>query len=706
MQPAKFWKTLGTRRSERRMSTPALVTLLTLSLTISAWALLFPNAHGVARTVRAARPEQPTVVFPNANPITIGEVAGSSPFSLYPSTINVSGMTGTVTNMTVTLSNINHTFVPDFDMLLVAPGGQNMIIFSDVGSGIDTTNVTVTLDDAAATSLTAANLVSGTFKPTNITTGDTFPAPAPAPSANTTFASTFNGIDPNGTWSLYVVDDVSLDMGSIGNGWSMKIATSGTSDTTFTNGTALVGGDTGKNRATPYPSTINVSGLVGAITDVNVTLTGLDHSFPDDIDMLLVGPTGKRIILMSDTGGSNVIAGVNITFDDSAAAELPDSTIITSGSYKPTNFGSADPFPDVLPSGQIAGGEAYPSGATAGTSTLASVFKGTDPNGTWSLYIVDDAGGQTGVINGGWSLDITAGGTYGAKRYTNSDFDGDGRTDVATWNPNNHNWYIRNSSTDANRIQLDWGNGSLGDIAVPGDYDGDKKTDIAVWRPSEGKWYIIQSTTNTPVLRSWGIAGDIPVPEDYDGDGKTDLAVWRPSEGNWYIIRSSNGSGLVVGWGVGALGDKPVRGHFEGTDGADFTIYRPSENNWYILNNARTSVRIVNWGLAGDKLVPGDYDADGKTDVAVWRPSEGDWYIINSSTGTTTVRKYGVTTDVPAPGDYDGDGRTDFAVFRPTDGNFYITGSGTIPLSQRFDALGGSPGDVVPAATYTPYYLP
>jgi subtilisin-like proprotein convertase family protein len=697
MQAPEFWKNLIPGRNARRLLIGGLVLLLTLALTVSVWAVVFPNAPQTTKTRRTAGPQLPSVVFPNANPITINDGVTSSPASLYPSNIAVSGMTGTITNMTVTLNNINHTFVPDIDILLVAPGGANMIIFSDVGSGIDTTNVTINLDDAAATSLTAANLVSGTFKPTNITAGDTFPAPAPAASANTTFASAFGGTDPNGTWSLYVVDDVSLDVGSIGNGWSMTIATSGSPATTFSNEAAILIGDSGKGRATPYASTITVSGLTGAITDVNVTLTGFNHTFPDDVDILLVGPTGKRIVLMSDTGGSNVLSGVNITFDDAAAAGLPDSTAIATGSFKPTNIGTADPFPDVLPSGQIAGGEAFPSGTTAGPCTLASSFNGTDPNGTWSLYVVDDAGGSTGTITGGWSLDITAGGVFGAKRFTNADFDGDGKADVSLWSPSTHNWSIRNSSTYANRVQLDWGNGSLGDVAVPGDYDGDKKTDIAIFRPSEGNWYIIPSSTGTPIIKNWGLPGDTPVPEDYDGDGKTDVAVWRGSQGNWYILRSSTNTGRVVGWGTS--GDVPVRGHFEGTNGADFTVFRPAEGNWYILNNAGSSARIVNWGDASDKLVPGDYDADGKTDVAVWRPSNSVWYVLQSSTGTALLRSWGASTDTPVPGDYDGDARTDFVVFRPGNSNWYILSSGTTTNGLRLDTLGSS-GDVPAASTY------
>ncbi len=42
-------------------------------------------------------------------------------------------------------------------------------------------NVTLTFDDAAANSLpNNAQIVSGTFKPTNSGVSDTFPAPAPA----------------------------------------------------------------------------------------------------------------------------------------------------------------------------------------------------------------------------------------------------------------------------------------------------------------------------------------------------------------------------------------------------------------------------------------------------------------------------------------------------------------------------------------------
>jgi subtilisin-like proprotein convertase family protein len=645
-----------------------LALLLTLTMTVPTWA----------------------VVFSNVNPITINDATSISPGNPYPSNISVSGMMGTVSNVTVTLSNLNHTFVPDLDILLVAPGSNNLILMSDVSTGNDITNTTLTFSDAAtATIPTTGTLATGTYKPTNITAGDTFPAPAPAPSANTTLAAAFNGIDPNGTWSLYVVDDAAADVGTIGNGWSLTITTTMSSATSFTNGAPIFSGDAGRGRATPYPSTIVSSGLTGTITDVNVTLTNINHTNPDDIDIVLIGPSGKRIVLMSDVGGTTDAINVTVTFDDSAAAAIPDAGPLVTGTFKPTNIGSLDTIPD-LPLPQ-------PNPTTAGTATLASVFNGTQANGTWSLYVVDDTTVDLGNIMGGWSVDITAGGTGGAKRFTSGDIDGDGLTDVAVFRPSDSNWYYRESPSYANRVYPAFG--SSGDILVPADYDGDRKMDFAIFRPSQGRWYIVQSTTSTLRQVSWGTNGDTPVPADYDGDGLVDVAVWR--SGVWYVQQSTNSATRVVSWGT--AGDKPVRGHFEGTDGADFTVFRPSENNWYILNNAGSSSRLINLGASGDTLVPADYDADGKTDAAVFRSSSGDWYISQSSTSMVVGQHWGTSGDTPAPGDYDGDSRADIAVFRPSTGGWSILNSGTPAgtAAFRFDNW-GQPGDIAVPFTYLP----
>src|SRR4029079_2669988 len=108
-------------------------------------------------------------------------------------------------------------------ILLVGPGGQNAIVLSDAGGSSAASGVSLTLTDSAATSVPDAGpLVSGSFKPTNIGAGDTFPAPAPAPSGGSAL-SVFDGTNPNGSWRLYVVDDLNGDTGNIAGGWCVNI---------------------------------------------------------------------------------------------------------------------------------------------------------------------------------------------------------------------------------------------------------------------------------------------------------------------------------------------------------------------------------------------------------------------------------------------------------------------------------------------------
>jgi hypothetical protein len=143
--------------------------------------------------------------------------------------------------------------------------------------------------------------------------------------------------------------------------------------------------------ATPYPSNIVVAGLAGTLADVNVSLFGYNHANPDDVDVLLVGPAGQKLILLSDAGGNSDVSGVNLVFDDAAANSVPNTTQISSGTFKPSNYGSgSDTFNSPAP-------------ASPYSSTL-SVFNNTSPNGTWSLYVMDDASGSGGNFSGGWSL--------------------------------------------------------------------------------------------------------------------------------------------------------------------------------------------------------------------------------------------------------------------------------------------------------------
>ena len=160
---------------------------------------------------------------------------------------------------------------------------------------------------------------------------------------------------------------------------------------TFTNATALSIPDSGNG--SPYPSTISVAGMTGNISKVVVKLKGLTHTWPDDLDILLVGPGGQKVMLMSDAGGGADLVNTTLTFDGAVSTLLPNSSQISSGTYVPTNYGSTDPFGAPAP--------AAPFGTSLGT------FNGSSPNGAWQLFLRDDYTQDRGSMAGGWELTIT-----------------------------------------------------------------------------------------------------------------------------------------------------------------------------------------------------------------------------------------------------------------------------------------------------------
>ena len=174
--------------------------------------------------------------------------------------------------------------------------------------------------------------------------------------------------------------------------------TIGRASSSFVNATGITIND--QATASPYPSVNIVSGAVGTVTKITVSLNNVTHGYPDDLDVLLVGPGGQRVMLMSDAGSSasakNPLNNVTITFDELAANPLPDSNQIVTATYRPANYAggmfTADSFEGLLP---------------PFTNTSLGVFIGTIPNGTWALYVVDDEFQDVGNIAGGWTLNVT-----------------------------------------------------------------------------------------------------------------------------------------------------------------------------------------------------------------------------------------------------------------------------------------------------------
>jgi Ca2+-binding RTX toxin-like protein len=287
------------------------------------------------------------VVFVNTTPVVVGNPSPGifvTPASPYPSNIVVSGLTGTVTDVNVTLCGLSATFPSDVDLLLVAPGGTTgAIIMSDAGGTNETntpvTNVSLTLDDQAANQLPADNVLTtgASYRPLDddADTGelvpiDTFPLPAPAPGGKV--LSFFNGIAPNGTWNLYMVDDFpgtpatgELVLPQLSCGWSIDILTAGggtstsmssTSSTTSTSSTSTSSTSTSStSTSSTSTSTTSTSTTTTSTTSTSTTSTTLPATCERQAATIvgtgasetIIGTAGNDVIVAR--GGDDIVYG-------------------------------------------------------------------------------------------------------------------------------------------------------------------------------------------------------------------------------------------------------------------------------------------------------------------------------------------------------------------------------------------------------------
>jgi hypothetical protein len=600
--------------------------------------------------------------------------------------------------------------------------------YTNLPTGTYTVNVTATGYSSSTTN--NVNVSSGSTTTQNVQLNP--------PTVNTTLAVGSS----NGTYGNTTTLTATLTQAG-GSAVSGKTVTFTLNSANFANNTA----------------TTNASGVA---TLTNVSLAGINAgTYASGVGASFAGGGG-----LNPSSGSNSLtvnkAELSVTAEDKTRAygeENPPLTYTMTGfaggdtqanstsglpslTTTATSTSPAGAYPITITAGTLTANN-YTFGFTNGTLTVTpaatytisgQVTKGNGGIGDVTMTL---GGSQSGTMqtdtNGNYSFTVTGGGNYtitpskagynfrpasrsftglssnqtanftGSRRQMLADFDGDSKTDVAVYRPNDDGahagqWYIRNSQDNSVAQQKF---GAETDVITPGDFDGDGKTDIAVFRPDDdgagsSAWYISHGSAQNFDRYQWGATGDVPVAGDYDGDGKTDIAVFRPSNGTWYILRSSDNLLQASQWGLST--DRPVAGDYDGDDKTDLAVFRPSDNTWYILSSSTGTLVASQWGLGTDKPVPGDYDGDSITDIAVFRPSDGTWYILKSTTGNAefNAAQWGLDSDVPVTGDYDGDGQFDLGVFRASEGTWYIHQSSDGSLMTQ---VWGTTGDKPATAT-------
>src|SRR5262245_1271505 len=281
------------------------------------------------------------------------------------SVITIDDLPGRLVDVDVTI-DLPHTNSADLDISLVSPSGTTITLSTDNGGANDNVFAGTVFDDQAPGDPVPS--VRNFPYVDLVPTGPIQPEEA---------LGALVGEPAQGPWALVVVDDTGGNEGTL-RSWSITIsvlpAFHANAPASFSGG----GGSIPDNNPQGLASPITVSGLGAHVYDVNVTVD-IRHPNPTDIDLYLTSPSGRRIQLVTDVGGGADDLYAGTTFDDQAGTPIADQ-----------------PLP--------APGTAF--GAVVGEGALAA-FLGEDPNGTWTLTVVDDAAGNRGTLQG-WTLAVSA----------------------------------------------------------------------------------------------------------------------------------------------------------------------------------------------------------------------------------------------------------------------------------------------------------
>lgn len=352
--------------------------------------------------------------------------------------------------------------------------------------------------------------------------------------------------------------------------------------------------------ASPYPSAITVPGTIfGPVTKVRATLVGLSHTFPGDIDMILQGPTGATVMLMSDAGENGVpVSGANITFDDDAPTGVPATVV--SGTFKPTNISGL-------------GDDVFPAPAPAGPyGDVLSVFAGLNPAGQWRLYVRDDASLDVGSIATGWQIAITT-------QFSGGD-------------------YIFTSGT----LTFPPGTTSQS-IGIPIRGDTDVESDEAIN-------VSLTTPVNATIADPLGVItirdDDGPTPPV--GAGKADIAIDFGSAGLWSFNNNATFSQLH-NFNPSQL----AAGDLDGNGKADVVVDFPGFGVWAYMNNTSWA-QLHPLDVTG--IATGDLDGNGKSDVLLNFPGYGVYVFANN---TTWFQLHPANPTLMITGDLDGNGRAE-----------------------------------------------
>ncbi len=266
-----------------------------------------------------------------------------------------------------------------------------------------------------------------------------------------------------------------------------------------------------------------------------------------------------------------------------------------------------------------------------------------------------------------------------------ADFNGDGKTDVATLFADTGILKVALSNGTGFLPKTAWISGfAVGKQLILGDFNGDGRTDIAAYDSAAGTVRVATSDgtkfVDSGIWLSGIAAGSTVLTGDFNGGGLTDLYITSQDASGWLIkVARSTGTGFLMGTSyrptLGALTGTPMPADINGDGMTDLVAFNKATGTWSVhLNtngfNAVGSYSVVGFGTNMAPVVA-DMNQDGRADIGyydaankkvVYRSS------INGGFGAAQTKTFSfslidpATTQIQAA-DFNGDGLMDFMTF-------------------------------------------
>jgi len=244
------------------------------------------------------------------------------------------------------------------------------------------------------------------------------------------------------------------------------------------------------------------------------------------------------------------------------------------------------------------------------------------------------------------------------------DFDGDGLDEHLAWEPSSGTWTLVKASFEpfpsrhhgGLQVQTLLTGWAVGEQVRPfaGDFNGDGRTDIAIWNPRDGSWQVALSVagqlqpTNTIWLSDFAPGTDWhPLIGDFDGDGREELIAWHPATGEWRVALSTGTAFVHQGpwrpdWSIGSTWTVAT-GDFNGDGRTDLLAWNPDTGRCQVALTQCDHVQATDhvqptasWLPHSNvsphaQLLIGDFNGDGYDDVLFADLPHGRWQLATST---------------------------------------------------------------------------